>query len=263
MVTDPSDGNSSRDAIEDSPSPDTGEPVSSQNENDMQKTKAKKESSGGLLKEVLITILVVLVISFLVKTFLFRIFFIPSGSMENTLQLDDKIGVNVAHSWYGDLERGDIAVFEDTAEWMGPANTGTNPVRQALEFVGLAPDRSTNYLIKRVIGVGGDTVACCNADGQVTVNGVALDESYLYEGDDPSQIPFEVTVPEGHYFMMGDHRSASGDSRYHIEDGSAFVSDDDVVGTAMAIVWPIDRWQGLSSEEDTFARVEEESGSGQ
>ncbi|KAA9395730.1 signal peptidase I [Kocuria coralli] len=230
---------------------------------DQEPGQAKEQSSGGFLKEILITVVVVLVISFLVKTFIFRIFFIPSGSMENTLQLDDKIGVNVAHSWYGDLDRGDIAVFEDTQGWMPDLNSGTNPVRQGLEFVGLAPDTTTQYVIKRVIGVGGDTVSCCDADGRVTVNDVPLDEPYLYEGDDPSQIPFEVTVPEGHYFMMGDHRSASGDSRYHIEDGSAFISDEDVVGTAMAVVWPMDRWTGLSSQEDTFARVEEASGSGQ
>lgn len=223
-------------------------------------SKAKNDSSGGLLKEILITVLVVLLVSFLVKTFLFRIFFIPSGSMENTLQLDDKIGVNVAHSWYGDLQRGDVAVFEDTQGWMGQVDSTSNPVRQALEFVGLAPDRSTNYLIKRVIGVGGDTVACCDADGKVTVNGVALDEPYLFEGDDPSTIPFEVTVPEGSYFMLGDHRSASGDSRYHIEQGTAFVSDEDIVGKAMAVVWPMDRWQGISSQEDTFARVNDGSG---
>lgn len=223
-------------------------------------SKAKKDSSGGLLKEILITVLVVLLISFLVKTFLFRIFFIPSGSMENTLQLDDKIGVNVAHSWYGELERGDVAVFEDTQGWMGPANSTSNPVRQAMEFVGLAPDRSTNYLIKRVIGVGGDTVTCCDADGKITVNGVALDEPYLFEGDDPSTIPFEVTVPEGSYFMLGDHRSASGDSRYHIEQGTAFVSEEDIVGKATGIMWPIDRWQGISSQEDTFSRVNDGSG---
>lgn len=224
------------------------------------RSKTNKDSNGGLLKEILITVLVVIVISFLVKTFLFRIFFIPSGSMENTLQLDDKIGVNVAHSWYGELQRGDVAVFEDTQGWMGPVQSQSNPVRQALEFVGLAPDRSTNYLIKRVIGVGGDTVTCCDADGKVTVNGVALDEPYLFEGDDPSTIPFEVTVPEGSYFMLGDHRSASGDSRYHIEQGTEFISDEDIVGKAMGIVWPIDRWQGISSQDDTFAPVTDGSG---
>lgn len=223
----------------------------------------EKESSGGILKEILITVVVVLVISFLVKTFLFRIFFIPSGSMENTLQLDDKIGVNVAQSWYGDLERGDVAVFEDTQGWMPSTGAQTSPVRRGLEFVGLAPDTTTNYLIKRVIGVGGDTVACCDADGRVTVNGVALEEPYLYEGDAASEIPFEVTVPEGEYFMMGDHRSASGDSRYHIEQGTEFIRDEDIVGKAAAIVWPIDRWEGVSSQDDTFARIEEESGSTQ
>lgn len=223
------------------------------------KTK-KKESSGGWLKEILTTIVVVLVISFLVKTFLFRIFFIPSASMENTLQLDDKIGVNVAHSWYGDMHRGDIVVFKDSNEWMGPAHNDVNPVRRVLEFVGVAPDTSTNYVIKRVIGVGGDNVACCDADGKVTVNGVALDEPYLYEGDDPSAMSFDVTVPEGHYFVMGDHRSKSGDSRYHIEDGKTFVSDDDVVGKAVNIILPFDRFQWLSSQEDTFDPVKNGAG---
>ncbi|MDO4254416.1 MAG: signal peptidase I [Kocuria sp.] len=246
---------------------DTSVPAGATGRRRKETQKPTKESRGGALKEILVTVLVVLLISFLLKTFLFRIFFIPSESMENTLQLDDRIGVNVAHSWYGDMQHGDIVVFEDTQEWMGPSTPSPNPVRRTLEFIGLAPDASTGYLIKRVIGVGGDTVACCDADGRVTVNGTALDEPYVYEGDDPSELPFEVTVPEGHYFVMGDHRSASGDSRYHIEDGTAFIKDEDVVGTAVNIMWPINRWQGLSSEDETFNRVrdgaDEDSGAGQ
>lgn len=222
-----------------------------------------KGSSGGLLKEILITVAVVLIISFLLKTFLFRLFYIPSGSMENTLQLQDKIGVNAAEPWLGPLERGDVVVFEDTQGWLPPVETASNPVRQALEFVGLAPDRSQQYLIKRVIGVEGDTVTCCSADGRITVNGVAIDEPYVHEGDSPSDIPFEVTVPEDSYFVLGDHRSASADSRYHLETGTEFVSHDDVVGSGFAILWPADRWSGISSYPDTFAPVEDASGSGQ
>ncbi|WP_144791879.1 signal peptidase I [Kocuria palustris] len=224
-------------------------------------------SGGGIVKEVLITIAVVLLISFLLKTFLFRLFYIPSGSMENTLQLQDKIGVNVAEPWLGPLERGDIAVFEDTQGWLPESQMQSGPVRQGLEFVGLAPDRSTQYLIKRVIGTEGDTVACCSADGQVTVNGEPLDEPYLFEGDVPSEIPFEVTVPEDSYFVLGDHRSASADSRYHIEQGTEFVDHDDVVGSAFTILWPMDRWEWLSNPSDTFADIPEPSqeaaGSGQ
>ena len=219
----------------------------------------KSGSSGGMLKEILITILVVLIISFLLKTFLFRLFYIPSGSMENTLQLQDKIGVNVAEPWAGPLERGDIAVFEDTQGWLPAAETSSNPVRQGLEFVGLAPDRSKQYLIKRVIGTEGDTVTCCSADGRITVNGQELDEPYLYEGDEPSEIPFEVTVPEDSYFVLGDHRSASADSRYHLEQGTECVSHDDVVGSAFSILWPIDRWTWLSNPSDTFADVPDPS----
>lgn len=223
----------------------------------------KKGSSGGLLKEVLITIVVVLIISFLLKTFLFRLFYIPSGSMEDTLQLQDKIGVNVAEPWVGPLERGDIAVFEDTMDWLPPTQTTSNPVRQGLEFIGLAPDRSTQYLIKRVIGVEGDTVACCDADGRVTVNDVPLEEPYLFEGDEPSEVQFEVTVPEDSYFVLGDHRSASADSRYHIETGTEFVSHDDVVGSAFAILWPADHWSMLSDHPETFDPVPDAAGNGQ
>lgn len=219
----------------------------------------KDSSSGGMLKEILITILVVLIISFLLKTFLFRLFYIPSGSMENTLQLQDKIGVNVAEPWVGPLERGDIAVFEDTQGWLPAAETTTNPVRQAFEFVGLAPDRSEQYLIKRVIGTEGDTVTCCSADGRITVNGQELEEPYLSEGDEPSEIPFEVTVPEDSYFVLGDHRSASADSRYHIEEGTEFVSHDDVVGSASTVLWPMDRWTWLSNPSETFADVPDPS----
>ena len=219
----------------------------------------KDSSSGGMLKEILITILVVLIISFLLKTFLFRLFYIPSGSMENTLQLQDKIGVNVAEPWVGPLERGDIAVFEDTQGWLPAAETTTNPVRRAFEFVGLAPDRSEQYLIKRVIGTEGDTVTCCSADGRITVNGQELEEPYLFEGDEPSEIPFEVTVPEDSYFVLGDHRSASAASRYHIEEGTEFVSHDDVVGSAFTVLWPMDRWTWLSNPSETFADVPDPS----
>ncbi|OXS84395.1 signal peptidase I [Kocuria marina] len=218
---------------------------------------AKKPTTGwGAVKEILIVVALALIIAFLVKTFLIRGFFIPSGSMEQTLELNDRIFVNVLDGRTGNIDRGDIVVFEDTQGWLPEApRTAANPVRGALEFVGLFPDSSQQALVKRVIGVGGDHVTCCDASGRVTVNGEALDEPYLYPGAAPSDIPFDVTVPDGKLFVLGDHRNASADSRYHIATGTGFVSEDDVVGTAFMIAWPLDRFQFLHNPAEVFQDV--------
>ena len=118
------------------------------------------------------------------------------------------------------------------------------------------PEDADNTLIKRVIGTGGDHVVCKDADSEVTVNGRTLDESsYLYPGSHPCGMPFDVTVPDGEFFVMGDHRNASADSRFHIETGTQFVSEDDIVGTAFVIAWPLDRFQFLHNPEQTFQDV--------
>ena len=203
-------------------------------------------------------------IAFVVKTLLVRGFYIPSGSMEDTLQLNDRIFVNVVEPTFGPLERGDIAVFEDSKGWLPPQPvSGGGPgdaVYNALAFVGVLPDRTDQHLIKRVIGVGGDRVVCCDGSGRITVNGQALDEqdAYLHPGSAPSEIPFDVVVPEEHYFVMGDHRDASADSRVHfgeLVENAAFVSHDDVVGTAFVIAWPLDRFQWLLNPHEVFADV--------
>ncbi|WP_257879723.1 signal peptidase I [Kocuria flava] len=131
--------------------------------------------------------------------------------------------------------------------------------------MGVLPDRTDQHLIKRVIGVGGDRVVCCDASGRVTVNGHPLEEreAYLYPGAAPSDIPFEVVVPEDHYFVMGDHRNASADSRVHLGDAaedSAFIAHDEVVGTAFVIAWPLDRFELLRNPEDVFDGVPAPSG---
>lgn len=223
--------------------------------------KSRKEEPEGLwpkVKEVLLVIVYALVIAFIVKTFLIRGFYIPSGSMENTLQLNDRIFVNVAGNYFSDPHRGDIVVFKDTQHWI-PENQGTtstNPVREALSFVGVLPDSSENYLIKRVIGQGGDHVSCCSSDGKVEVNGKSIDESsYLYPGAKPSDFPFDVTVPEGEYFVMGDHRNASADSRYHIEQGTEFVKKQDIEGRAFTVAWPVSRWTWLSNPDQVFSDI--------
>ncbi|MBS6029939.1 MAG: signal peptidase I [Kocuria sp.] len=218
---------------------------------------SEKPTTGwGAVREILIVVVLALVIAFVAKTFLIRGFFIPSGSMEQTLELDDRIFVNVLDARMGEIERGDVVVFDDTQGWLpASARTGTNPVRGALEFVGLLPDSSQQALVKRVIGVGGDHVTCCDASGKITVNGKALDEPYLYPGVQPSEIPFDVTVPDGEFFVLGDHRNASADSRYHIETGTEFIKREDVVGTAFVIAWPLDRFQFLHNPEGSFQDI--------
>ena len=217
---------------------------------------ARRSPGWNAVREVLIVMALAVVIAFVVKTFLVRGYYIPSGSMEQTLELDDRIFVNVIGAKTGHIDRGDIVVFDDTQGWLPEApETRTGPVREGLEFVGLLPDSSQQALVKRVIGVGGDHVTCCDASGKVSVNGQPLDEPYIYPGAAPSDFAFDVTVPEGKVFVMGDHRNASADSRFHIETGTQFVSEDDIVGTAFVIAWPLDRFQFLHNPEETFQDV--------
>ena len=197
-------------------------------------------------QELPILIVVALVVAFVVKTFLLQAFFIPSGSMENTLAIGDRVLVDKISYRFTDIERGDIVVF-DASGVLAPEETvvakPTNPVskvvRGAASAVGLAPGGETDY-IKRVIGLPGDRVACCDDQGRLTVNGVALDEqSYLYPGNPPSTVKFDVVVPQDRLWVMGDHRSASADSRSRIgAPGGGFVPVDRVVGRAFGVTWP-------------------------
>lgn len=211
------------------------------------------------LREILVVVLLAVLIAFVVKTLFIRGFYIPSGSMENTLELNDRIFVNVMDAKLDHLERGDIVVFDDTQGWLPaqPQRAGgaAGAVRKALAFVGVVPDSGEQALVKRVIGVGGDHVTCCDASGRVSVNGAALDEPYLYPGAVPSETAFDVVVPQDHFFVMGDHRNASADSRAHLATGTAFIDKRDVVGTAFVIAWPLDRFQLLHNPEQVFADV--------
>jgi signal peptidase I len=204
---------------------------------------------------------VALTISVLIKTFLVQAFFIPSGSMENTLMLNDRVLVNKLVDQPDEIHRGDVVVFRDPGGWLpadAAAPTGVvGGLRKALVFVGLAPAAGQQDLIKRVVGVGGDKVACCDSAAHVTVNGLPLTETYLFPSDlgAPSSEDFSVTVPAGRLWVMGDHRSASLDSRAHQRAGSgdAFVPVDDVVGRAFALVWPLDRARRFHPP-DTFGQ---------
>jgi signal peptidase I len=191
-----------------------------------------------------------LFLAFLIKTFLVQAFFIPSGSMQNTLAIHDRVLVNRASVWLGGQpQRGQVVVFQDPGGWLGPDETSTssNWLTKALTFVGVLP-QDNGDLIKRVIGVGGDHVVCCNAQGQITVNGVALNETYLYPGDSPGSGPdgtFDVTVPQGRLWVMGDHRGVSEDSRAHQELNGGTIPVSAVVGRAEVIIWPISHWATL------------------
>jgi signal peptidase I len=197
------------------------------------------------VRELPLTLVVALLLSLVIKTFLLQAFLIPSESMEDTLLVHDRVLVNKLADKPDEIHRGDVVVFRDPGGWLPTDDQDTSGVRaaihNALVFVGVAPATTPSDLIKRVIGVGGDTVICCDSEKRITVNGVPLTEPYLYPGDRaaPSLAEFSVRVPEGRLWVMGDHRSASADSRFHLGDpGGGFVPVDDVVGRAFARVWP-------------------------
>jgi len=211
---------------------------------------------GSLFREIPIIVVSALVVSIFVKTFLIHFFYIPSGSMEKTLLIGDRIAVNKLANFFSDIKRGEVVVFKDPANWLGqaPGETGSKTVvaiKNALVSVGVLPDPAKQYLIKRVIGVGGDSVICCDAKGRLTVNGSAINEPYIFAGNKPSESNFTVNIPKGFIWVMGDHRSASADSRFHTEDiHHGMVPLDAVVGRAFATVWPPQDIKFLSVSPD-------------
>lgn len=217
-----------------------------------------------LWMDTLVTMLVALLIAVLVKTFLVQPFYIPSASMNPTLLNDDKILVSKLTPGVFDLHRGDVIVFEDPADWI-PGDATENPtprvrVMMVLSMVGLAPDPSQDHLVKRLIGLPGDHVECAAKDGPLTVNGVELDEPYINHETSPCQVAFDITVPEGKVWVMGDNRHASADSAFHESQGEEpFVDVDDVTGRAEVVFWPASRWSGLGDGRDAFADVPDPS----
>jgi signal peptidase I len=226
----------------------------------------KRGGVGRFLRDVLIILVAAVVISFLIKTFLIRSFYIPSESMESTLVKNDRIIVNELVPDAVPIERGDVVVFKDPGGWLDnvPDPVQPNPVvgffDWLLSFVGLTAPDSNDHLIKRVIGLPGDEVACCNEFGQMTVNGVPLEEPYVKLPPNTSAVSgddFEVTVPEDSLWVMGDNRYNSKDSRYNRDKpGDGFVPYENVVGRAILISWPIDRWTWLDNYEFVFTGVD-------
>lgn len=203
--------------------------------------------------DIPLTIIIAIAVVLLVTTFAVKPFSIPSGSMEQTLQIGDRVLVDKVTYRFRNVARGDVIVFDGTDSFVparevperDPLTGSVTWIGQSLGFI--EPD-NTDF-IKRVIGVAGDRVVCCDDAGRVTVNGVALNEAeYLYPGDEPSFVPFDVIVPPDRLWVMGDHRSNSADSRSHLgSPGGGFVPTSRVVGRAMSVVWPIPNWTGLDT----------------
>ena len=217
------------------------------------------------VKELAAVVVGAVIVASLLRGFVGQMFLIPSISMQSTLQVDDRVVVEKLSA----AKRGQVIVFKDPGGWLTDAiPRQRGPIGKAFQFIGVLPDTGTEHLIKRVIGAEGDRVACCDAAGRLIVNGEPLDEtSYLTAAPggahmQPSAIRFDVVVPRGHLFVMGDNRDHSRDSRCHLNDTqaggatgeNAFVSQDLVVGRAIAVVWPLDRQHRLAIP-DTFDSV--------
>ncbi len=199
---------------------------------------------GSVLREFPILVIVALAVSLLIKTFLVQFFYIPSGSMENTLQIQDRVAVNKVPFISGSISRGDVVVFRDPANWLPEPYENTEnkvvaKIKEGLVAVGVLPNPAKQYLVKRVIGVAGDHIICCS-NGKLTINGTETNEPYIFAGNKPSDMDFNVTVPAGKIWVMGDHRGSSADSRYHQDDvNHGFVPLEKVTGRVFAIIWPL------------------------
>ncbi len=207
------------------------------------------------LSELPFLVVVALALSLVLKAFVVQAFYIPSGSMEETLQVGDRVLVNKLIYDLRDIRRGEVVVFNGVDSFTTepppqPEGDALTRVGRVIgSAVGVAPSDERDF-IKRVIGVAGDRVRCCDADGRVTVNGVPLREPYLFPGDSPSESRFDVTVPRDRLWVMGDHRSRSADSRVHLgEPGGGMVPVDRVIGRAFVVVWPLWRARPLPVPE--------------
>lgn len=223
---------------------------------------ARRRGIWPLVRDVLVILVIAVLVSFLIKTFLVRSFYIPSGSMQQTLQIKDRILVDELTPRFGTYDRGDIVVFRDPGGWLPvtPVIEQSAPV-QAMDWlfgvVGISAPDSKDHLIKRIVGVGGDHVVCCNALGQISVNGTPIDETpylNLASGQSaPADMPFDVTVPNGSLWVLGDNRDHSRDSRFNVDQPSkGFVPIDNVVGRAFLITWPFPRFSALDFHHEVF-----------
>jgi signal peptidase I len=247
----------------------TEETLTSRSDRAVTAASRRKRSTLLFLRDLLVIFVVAVLVSFLIKTFLIRSFFIPSQSMEQTLVQDDRIIVNQLEPEMAPIARGDVVVFKDPGGWL-PARVETPqpPLIAAVDwflaFVGLSAPDSNDHLVKRVIGLPGDHVICCNALGQMSVNGVPLDEPYVALPPGESKVSrddFDKVVPDDSLWVMGDNRYNSKDSRYNGETPlKGFVPIENVVGRAFVVSWPVDHWSWLGNYPEVFDGVDEGAG---
>lgn len=242
------DAASGQDSTRTEPAPTLTAEVGDGGDADEPPAKTKASGSGGdsvarqtgrFVKELVIIVAIALIASALLRAFVVQAFFVPSGSMLPTIQLNDRILV----SRIGDIHRGEVVVFEDPGGWIPSDEQAPPPgqVRKFFEFVGVLPASGHEHLVKRVIGLPGDHVVCCEK-GKLVINGKAVDESdFLKVGDQPADnVKFDVIVPKDHIFVLGDNRYVSGDSSRHLDGQDAFIPTDLVTGRAFAVIWPFD-----------------------
>lgn len=240
---------------------DTGDPAeraAATPESALSRTHRKKTKNSPWWVDLVVGVVVAVVLMALAKAFVFQFFVIPSESMENTLMKGDRIFVSKMKN-FQPIERGDIVVFEDRHNWLPDEFKNDNPtgfaatafgqaLDKGLRVLQLKPEYPGGYLVKRVVGVGGDHVTCCNVQHQVEVNGKAVAEPYLKKGANTLPVPFDVTVPAGKYWVMGDNRDNSGDSRYHQDDNNhGFVDEEQIVGRTVLRYFPVSRIKTFSN----------------
>ena len=215
----------------------------------MGERKDRNKKLPSLGRELLTVVGTALVLSILVRTFLIQAFYVPSASMEDTLQENDRIIVSKISTRFTGIDRSNVIVFHDPGGWLGEGfpNPYDTPVGRVLQAVGIVPSNSGNDLVKRVIGVANDQVECCDSSGRVTVNGVAIADSYMKEGITSDQVTFSVLVPEGNVFVMGDNRGNSEDSRFHLDKNNGMVPVEEIIGRVAMRIWPISRIGGIEN----------------
>ena len=224
--------------------------------------RAQKNPVVAFLIDTLSVIVTAMALALLIKTFFLRSFFIPSGSMLETLQIDDRIFVNELVPNVVSVERGDVVVFKDPGGWLNtaPVVNKKNVFEQGVDFFlsafGLIAPDSSQHLVKRVIGKPGDHVVCCSPNGKLMINGTEITEPYVSPGSRPSDRNFDVVVPKDSYWVMGDNRGNSEDSRYHLDlPSKGFVNKKFIVGRAFVVSWPQKHWKWLDNYPNVFKAV--------
>ncbi|AJT41216.1 signal peptidase I [Psychromicrobium lacuslunae] len=205
---------------------------------------AKRQSRRLGWRFVLLIVLVIVLVSSLIRAFWLEVYYIPSESMNPQFLSGERVAVSRTDYGFGPIHRGDLVVFDGRGSF-DPLDSGRGAVLDALhglgQFIGVVG--SDTVYVKRVIGIAGDRVKCCSVEGKITVNGESLNEPYLFPGDAPSATSFDVVVPAGKLWLMGDHRSISADSRSLLgAPGGGLISLNKVIGRPIQILWPLDKF---------------------